>query len=293
MNRFFLILIFGLLSVLGIQARETIKGMVTDSQGAPLPGVKVEVPGTSQYVFTDLDGAFQIILRDPVKKLNFSYPGLGTTSQRVRPEMTVTLGKGLKKLRNFVELSAGISPWMSDIKLPVKVIEKVWNPLSLGLNYTMGIKTIPQLYAGLGIGCYTAMMNYSMSYSMSHYETRRIFPSLYFPLFANFRWIPTISKKISLFADLKIGYQLGVNLSDNYLYENYGYYHYEVRQKNGLYLQPGIGIRLGELRAFNLGVAYNASMQRDFIMKWSGNQVNAGRVRKNYGFFMVTFGADF
>ena len=39
-----------------------VSGLVTDSQGQPLPGVAVMIPGTNRGVDTDLDGKFQIAL---------------------------------------------------------------------------------------------------------------------------------------------------------------------------------------------------------------------------------------
>ena len=37
-----------------------LKGQVTDQQGNPLPGVKVEISGVSSKVYTDFDGNFRI-----------------------------------------------------------------------------------------------------------------------------------------------------------------------------------------------------------------------------------------
>ncbi len=94
MKRFLLIFILALLPALGVLARETVKGTVVDAKGNPIPGVRVEIPGKSEYVFTDLDGAFQIILREPTKNLKFTYPGYSPSTYKVKPEMTVVLGKG-------------------------------------------------------------------------------------------------------------------------------------------------------------------------------------------------------
>ncbi len=93
MKRLLLIFILTLMPVLSVLARETVKGTVLDAKGNPIPGVRVEIPGNSEYVFTDLDGAFQIILREPTKNLKFTYPGYSPSTYKIKPEMTVVLGK--------------------------------------------------------------------------------------------------------------------------------------------------------------------------------------------------------
>lgn len=192
--------------------------------------------------------------------------------------------------RGFLELTAGISPSKSDITVREATFRNVWNPLSFGLNYTMGIRVHPQIFAGVGIGGYTAMMNYD-----EYGYAERQFPSLYFPVFANARWIPDITKKINPFVDLKIGYQMGVDLDGSNLYYDYDSSDYYAYHKNGLFLQPQVGVRFGRDSAFNLGLAYNVSMRRDFVAKdrTKPNRPVLESLGKSYGFFMLTFGADF
>ncbi len=45
---------------LGIFAQQNVSGLVTDTQGNPLPGVNVSIQGTSIGVSSDFDGNFQI-----------------------------------------------------------------------------------------------------------------------------------------------------------------------------------------------------------------------------------------
>src|SRR5690606_34576991 len=46
-----------------------ITGLVTESNGAPLPGVAVMVSGTTRGVDTDLDGKFQIVIQQGADKM--------------------------------------------------------------------------------------------------------------------------------------------------------------------------------------------------------------------------------
>ena len=206
------------------------------------------------------------------------------------------LGIHAQEWRAIIEVHAGIQPGRSNIDFSNTSIQKVWNPLSFGLNYSMGAMVIPQLFAGVGIGGYTSMLSYR-----EHGYTENPFPSLYFPIFINARWIPNMSKKINPYVDLKIGYQMGTDLegSDlyiyNYDYDGSDYGEYKAKHQNGVFFQPGVGVRFGRDSAFNLGIAYNFSMRREFIKADSSmpNFPVMERISKNYGNFMLTFGTDF
>lgn len=58
-----------------------IKGVVTDEQGGPIPGVSVRIQGTQKTTTTDTNGAYQIEAGSPADVLVFSYVGL--TEQKV------------------------------------------------------------------------------------------------------------------------------------------------------------------------------------------------------------------
>ena len=189
--------------------------------------------------------------------------------------------------RGFLEIFAGIGPVKSNITLQSDRIDNVWNPLSFGLNYTMGVKVWDQLYAGVGIGGYTAYVTYNYK-DMSNYGYS--FPSLYFPIFANVRWIPNTAKRINPYADIKIGYQMGTELEDNTIWGIRDSDCY-MEHKNGVFLQPGLGLRIGKDSAFNIGIAYNVFMNRDYIA--TNGPTIVERISKNHGSFMLTFGADF
>ena len=54
---------------------KTIKGSVTDGNGAPIPGVNINVQGEKESASTDFDGNFSIQVAKS-KTLIFSYLGL-------------------------------------------------------------------------------------------------------------------------------------------------------------------------------------------------------------------------
>ena len=53
------ILIFGAIMIAFTESR-TITGKVTDNQGQPIPGVSVNVKGSSSGTLTDLNGTYKI-----------------------------------------------------------------------------------------------------------------------------------------------------------------------------------------------------------------------------------------
>lgn len=188
------------------------------------------------------------------------------------------LGAKAQDWRAIIELHAGIQPGRTDVKFPTCTLERFWNPLSFGLNYSMGAMVIPQLFAGVGIGGYTALTDDGTV------------PSLYFPIFANARWILNKENKINPYVDVKIGYQMGVDLENSYyqeLYFNDSWHDVDILHKNGIFFQPGIGVRFGRDSAFNLGIAYNFTLGRKFILDRGYHS------SKTYGLFMLTFGTDF
>ena len=58
-NLLFFLLLFFMLPSMAI-AQSTVRGIVTDDNGEPLPGVAVVKDGTSLAVSTDIDGRFAI-----------------------------------------------------------------------------------------------------------------------------------------------------------------------------------------------------------------------------------------
>lgn len=87
-----------------------IKGIVTDEQGAPIPGVSVRIMGTQTHVSTDVLGNYQIEAGSPADVLVFSYVGL--TEQKVvigtRKLINVVLKDDNKFLNEVVVVGYGV-----------------------------------------------------------------------------------------------------------------------------------------------------------------------------------------
>lgn len=75
-----------------ISAQEVVLGTVVDKYGNPLPGVKIEIPGTPETVISDLDGTFTINRSDlSKKKLLATYAGMSPRKMKMKDGMVVKM----------------------------------------------------------------------------------------------------------------------------------------------------------------------------------------------------------
>ena len=86
MNRYIVITKNGEKSEGSSQQPISLSGKVTDSSGAPLPGVTVAVKGTTTGTITDFDGNFKITNVTPNTILEFSFVGMKTQEIEVGEE---------------------------------------------------------------------------------------------------------------------------------------------------------------------------------------------------------------
>ncbi|HLT06774.1 MAG TPA: SusC/RagA family TonB-linked outer membrane protein [Cyclobacteriaceae bacterium] len=86
----------------------TVKGVVTDSSGEPLPGVTVSIPGTGIGTATDLDGRYSLTVPEG-STLVFSFIGFQSQSIVVgnQAEINVTLVEDVASLDEVVVVGYG------------------------------------------------------------------------------------------------------------------------------------------------------------------------------------------
>ncbi|RDC62783.1 TonB-dependent receptor SusC [Adhaeribacter pallidiroseus] len=87
-----------------------VKGKVQDDKGEPLPGVSIQISGTTQGTVTDASGTFTLNAPENAS-LIFSYIGYAnqTVPLNGRPEITITLVADEKMLNEVVVTALGIS----------------------------------------------------------------------------------------------------------------------------------------------------------------------------------------
>ena len=71
MNKIFTLLVLTLLSFTALSQNRSVSGKVTDAKGIGIPGVTIQVPGTSFGTVTDLDGAYKLLVTGGVLKFSF------------------------------------------------------------------------------------------------------------------------------------------------------------------------------------------------------------------------------
>jgi TonB-linked SusC/RagA family outer membrane protein len=124
----------------GTQQQKAISGKVTDSSGAPLPGVSVVVKGTTTGVITDMDGKYSLVKVPANATLQFSFVGMKTqeivvvnkttinvtlTEETVGLDEVVAVGYGTQRKSN---LTGSVSAVKSE-KLTIAPVSNVTNAL--------------------------------------------------------------------------------------------------------------------------------------------------------------------
>lgn len=86
-----------------------ITGKITDENGEPLPGVSVQVKGTTSGTSTDTDGSFSLSVPDQAEALIVSY--IGYVTQEIvlgnQTHLTITLEPDIKSLGEVVVVGYG------------------------------------------------------------------------------------------------------------------------------------------------------------------------------------------
>ena len=285
MNRLLIVIILGILSTASVLARETVKGTVVDAKGEPIPGVRVEVPGNSEFVFTDLDGMFQIILREPTKNLKFSYPGYSPATYKVKPEMTVVIGKGWagheKGSRSMIDLEGGIGFNGKATFISEDCEARDLQTLVLtGMSFTLGRQINRHLFIGGGFGTYLDLTRYEELEHYNNYYSNWKYTDLtgvYASLFVAARWDFGLTRKTAPYIGLKAGYMQYIPITDYDLCYAYGSSS-RIIVNGGLcgsfFISPSIGYRITLHNKFgmNLGISYMAGMKKKFnVEEYSRN----------------------
>lgn len=86
----------------------TVKGVVSDEKGDPLPGVTITVDGSPRGVITDIDGNYSIEVK-PNDKLTFSFIGLQSQTVGVdnRRSISVVLTEQVSELDEVTIVAFG------------------------------------------------------------------------------------------------------------------------------------------------------------------------------------------
>ena len=103
---------------------QTIKGIVKDASGVPIPGVNIVVKGTTNGTTSDFDGKYSIVA-SPTATLIFSYIGYNSVSVDVNNQTTVnaTLQEGVSLDEVILVGSRSPKRTATDTAVPVDVLD--------------------------------------------------------------------------------------------------------------------------------------------------------------------------
>lgn len=123
MKKIFMLLIFSALSVSVFAQNRFITGKVTDAGGIGLPGVTIQIKGTTSGAITDLDGNYKISVNEGV--LVFSYIGfvkqeIPITNQTV---INIVLLEDIKNLSEVVVVGYGTQK-KKDLTTAVSIVSE-------------------------------------------------------------------------------------------------------------------------------------------------------------------------
>lgn len=110
------------------------------------------------------------------------------------------------------------------------------------------------------------------------------------PLFLDVRWDLDLSRKVSPYADLRLGYQLGmdgyVNFRATSVTNPQSMTAGMMKSADGMYVQASAGVRLkiGKNTGFNIGISYIPLLRREILI--------GAPVYSNRNFLLLNAGFD-
>ena len=151
MNRQIIIQPSSMVSGSGMQQSKSVSGKVSDSTGAPLPGVTVVVKGTTSGTITDFDGKYTLANVPGDATLVFSFVGMKTQEISVVGKMqidvtlreeaigvdeVVVIGYGTSKRRDIVGAVEQVSSDVLENRSSMNVVRSLQGQVS-GLNVAL------------------------------------------------------------------------------------------------------------------------------------------------------------
>ncbi len=138
MKKLIAMLVTVLCAAPALLAQETVSGVVVDKKGNPLPGVKIEIPGSQDWTVSDLDGTFTITRPNyNVNKLSAQYAGMGSRKVKIKDGMRIKM----KEEKTWKRVP---DHWSTFIEAVVGVPNSPGSDLSDNLAYGLMIGRVKQ-----------------------------------------------------------------------------------------------------------------------------------------------------
>lgn len=318
---------FALVLLLGNAAAWAVvlTGTVLDSQGDPVPGVRVQAVDRPEWTMTDIDGRYRLDIDGHVRKLSFEYVGYKPIIRTAKPEMTLTLGNGWagnpKGYRGFWNFNMGFGTG-GDVNIKAgdcAVTDIGKTSMACGFDMTHGYQINEHLFAGIGAGIQpyfvsgTEHDSYQWGDRKTTYgqDTQMEGLCVLVPVYADVRWDFGLREKTAPYVGLRLGYTATFGMDDDYSKfgssaereNSYQYLEVYNQKMNSFLLQPYAGMRtaVGQKVGFNIGISWNTMVDRAFTARytsypdrdWSNPEVQEiGIPKSKGGIWTLTFGWD-
>lgn len=147
--KFFLVYLLSIFPIAGLYAQHTVTGQVTDNTNFGMPGVNVQLKGTTTGVITDMDGNYTIEVPGNKSVLIFSFIGYSTQEIAVKNqtkidvllkedtqtlEEVVVVGMGTQK-RNTITAAVATVNQDAIVNRPVTDVTSALQGNVAGLNF--------------------------------------------------------------------------------------------------------------------------------------------------------------
>ena len=120
----FLLLLLALITQFTFAQDMTISGIVSDSNGLPIPGVNVKVKGTSTGTSTDFDGSYKIKAKT-TDVLVFSFQGMNTQELKVSgTKMNARLATNATELEGLIVTALGVKKEKKKVGFAISEIKE-------------------------------------------------------------------------------------------------------------------------------------------------------------------------
>lgn len=301
-------------AITGAMAQETVRGVVVDKKNEPIPGVRVELVGSTESVTTDIDGRFSIEVPYNIKKLRFSYVGNKPIERKVSPDMRIKFGggwisrqSGYRGFFNFVG-GFGCGGVVNANAGEGSITNIGKSTFGAGIDTSHGYQINRHFFAGLGVGA-QVMMCYRETDDADRVDAGMGLHGPIFQIYGDFRWDYDLTAKTTPYAGIKMGWQyVGIERTYDYFYDYYDPLHLRLNSvaQSGFLLMPSVGMRLaiGSKRGLNIGISYNILLRRKFRVDYDnyleypdGSYVdNEGSILlgpTNGGMALLNIGFDF
>lgn len=187
--------------------------------------------------------------------------------------LILSLPSSASNYRGMFDIGAG--PIFAKEKIRTSTGEFKNKQTSMGAMFTTahGCQFTPWLFAGAGVGAnfeYLKSPKSAAENSTEFYTSKKTLISI--PLFVDVRWDLDVNRMFTPYADLRLGYQLGMDGYVRYKAQSVSNPSYitagSIKSADGMYVQASAGVKwkMGNSTGVNLGISFIPILRREILI---------------------------